>query len=433
MQKKEGLCYSFPMKAKKVLFHIFILLMLTQLALPALSNSFRAVITSDPALREYAFSKEEGVPNPFLDGVTISLITIAPGDEVYAWYGHTAIEVASPELGGDRWFDYGVFSYGPTFIQDFIRGHLDYLVVQRFAHYGIEESQDENRRVQRIPLTLTADAKQDLIEFLGENVKSENNTYLYRFYDQNCATKVRDIIDATTGGDFKAWATAIPYHDTLRTITTDHMGRSWMMNFALNFLESGAIDHPITLWEASFMPSILSDAFAKYQGVEPTTISTGRENKPQRAHLTLSSLAIGIILALLLYTTRERMRRVYGLLACLVFLILTVLSGMLIFINLASWYDVSFNNENLIFVNPLLLIATIDALFCIFKPKHEDKALSLVCRILTTLALLLLVAKGLFPGVLCQDNICVFALVLPLYILLGWGRRRKHVSLQTGL
>ena len=73
------------------------------------------------------------------------------------------------------------------------------------------------RSVEEYTLDLTPEAKFQILEFLKHNALEENNTYLYHFYKDNCATRLRDIIDAATGGDFQKWAKGRETEGTYRS------------------------------------------------------------------------------------------------------------------------------------------------------------------------------------------------------------------------
>ncbi|NLA99219.1 MAG: DUF4105 domain-containing protein, partial [Spirochaetales bacterium] len=89
---------------------------------------------------------------------------------------------------------------------NFARGRMYYYVVASEATWRIQEAIDEERDVRLVELNLTDEAKFALITFLQKHIKTEYSTYLYHFYYDNCATRIRDIIDFATEGAFRAWA-----------------------------------------------------------------------------------------------------------------------------------------------------------------------------------------------------------------------------------
>ena len=49
------------------------------------------------------------------DSIEVSLLTCAPGTEVYSLYGHTAIRYHDLRTGEDLAFNYGVFNFKKPF------------------------------------------------------------------------------------------------------------------------------------------------------------------------------------------------------------------------------------------------------------------------------------------------------------------------------
>ncbi|KAA6309653.1 hypothetical protein EZS27_038899, partial [termite gut metagenome] len=82
------------------------------------------------------------------DSVRLSLLTCAPGKEIYSLFGHTAIRYESPEKHIDWVFNYGMFDFDtPDFIWRFVKGETDYLLgVTTYAHF-LEEYRYYNRSV----------------------------------------------------------------------------------------------------------------------------------------------------------------------------------------------------------------------------------------------------------------------------------------------
>ena len=59
----------------------------------------------------------------------ISLLTCASGDEIYSYFGHSAIRINDPQADIDFVFNYGVFSFdSPNFAWRFAKGETDYII-----------------------------------------------------------------------------------------------------------------------------------------------------------------------------------------------------------------------------------------------------------------------------------------------------------------
>ena len=60
------------------------------------------------------------------DSIRLSLLTCAPGTEIYALFGHSAIRYEHPALQRDWVFNYGMFSFSePNFVMRFVKGETD--------------------------------------------------------------------------------------------------------------------------------------------------------------------------------------------------------------------------------------------------------------------------------------------------------------------
>ena len=71
------------------------------------------------------------------DNIKVSLMTCAPGTEIYALFGHTALRYEDTARGEDWVFNYGMFSFNtPRFIYRFVKGETDYeLGVTRYPYF----------------------------------------------------------------------------------------------------------------------------------------------------------------------------------------------------------------------------------------------------------------------------------------------------------
>ena len=74
------------------------------------------------------------------DSIRFSLLTCAPGPEIYALFGHTAIRYENFDRKIDLVFNYGMFSFNtPNFIMRFVKGETDYqLGIVPFRYFEAE-------------------------------------------------------------------------------------------------------------------------------------------------------------------------------------------------------------------------------------------------------------------------------------------------------
>ena len=135
------------------------------------------------------------------DGIRISLLTCAPGSEIYALFGHTAIRYENPALGQDWVFNYGMFSFSePNFVYRFVKGETDYqLGVVPFKYFEAEYAMRGSSVYQQV-LNLTDAEKVKLIRLLEENYLPANRVYRYNYFYDNCTTRARDKIEESIDG-----------------------------------------------------------------------------------------------------------------------------------------------------------------------------------------------------------------------------------------
>ena len=129
------------------------------------------------------------------DSIEVSLLTCAPGTEVYSLYGHTAIRYHDLRTGEDLAFNYGVFNFKkPFFSLRFLFGLTDYELGVCPYRYFAEEYRRRGSQVTEQVINMTTDEKAALYKALAENYKPENREYRYNCLYDNCTTRARDMI-----------------------------------------------------------------------------------------------------------------------------------------------------------------------------------------------------------------------------------------------
>lgn len=126
----------------------------------------------------------------------ITLLTASPGDELYSVFGHSALRVVDPENNIDLVFNYGTFDFNtPNFYVKFARGKLLYKLSVAPMEYFLAEYKFDGRAIYEQLLNLNLRERQAVYDFLLINQLPENAYYQYDFFYDNCATRIRDLID----------------------------------------------------------------------------------------------------------------------------------------------------------------------------------------------------------------------------------------------
>ncbi|WP_455585844.1 lipoprotein N-acyltransferase Lnb [Bacteroides sp.] len=197
------------------------------------------------------------------DSIRLSLLTCAPGNEIYSYFGHTAIRYEEPSKGMDVVFNYGLFNFGaPNFILRFALGQTDYVLgVIPYDRFVAEYAFDE-RSVWQQRLNLTPDESQKLASLLIENSKPENRVYRYNFFYDNCSTRPRDKIEESVQGnivyDYPVKDGTKSFRDLVHQYTKGH---PWSQ-FGIDLCIGSEADRPITSRQMMFIPFYLEDALA---------------------------------------------------------------------------------------------------------------------------------------------------------------------------
>lgn len=136
------------------------------------------------------------------DSIRFSLLTCAPGNEIYALFGHTAIRYENYTRHTDIVFNYGMFSFNtPNFVMRFVSGQTDYqLGIIPYEYFEAEYAFRGSSVYQQV-LNLTQAEKMRLLALLEENYRPENRTYRYNYFFDNCTTRARDRIEDAVDGE----------------------------------------------------------------------------------------------------------------------------------------------------------------------------------------------------------------------------------------
>lgn len=306
----------------------------------------------------------------------IVLVTIAPGDELYTWWGHSGIIVEDTRRGISRFYNYGLFSFDEeNFFVDFARGRLIFEVGVTPTEPSLAYYRRLNRTVTMQVLALSPQARLGLAEFVENNVLPENRKYLYDHYRDNCATRVRDIVDRFSGGALRE-ASDTPAGTTYREETRRYSGRNLPVDFLLMYLMGSSIDKPILKWDTMFLPervrqyadqAVIIDEFGNRRSLVAETVewynATDRRTVPDTAPpLWPWSAAAGSLLGLLavVFAAIRRTggrslatgRMGYGTIVAMFGFVFGLLGTVLFLMSLFTDHTVTYNNENLIISNP---------------------------------------------------------------------------------
>ena len=368
------------MKRFKHIFGVILAVILTNLTSKMIAQDFSGNYTSDISVQNSrAF---ENATN-WLDSVDISLLTCGPGQEVWSYYGHTALRIQDKVHDSDVAVNWGMFSFNKPFFElRFVFGLADYQIGIFPMSDFIAEYSAEGRWVRQQRLQLSRQEKLKILRAIEENAKPENRTYRYNFFYDNCSTRAREMILTNIGysnTNFKDNNVRTSYREEIHKLNEqDHWAR-----FGNDLLLGVYADSDLERRNWEFLPDNLSKDFATEgrkdfvnessveDGVSPVTsngfitlvdstfyvIPPGKqENVEQASGMTPQRVAIGFALFIAVLTILEiyRKKNLWWIDTSL--LVLTGLPGLILLAMVFSKHPTVQLNFQILILNPLNLI-----------------------------------------------------------------------------
>jgi hypothetical protein len=304
---------------------------------------------------------QNGVPLYLSEHTRVSLLTSSPGEDLYAQFGHSAIRITDTLSGQDLVFNYGLFDFNtPGFYVKFIRGKLPYqLGIQRFDAF-LNAYIEENRQCRELEINLNEKERLALINFLSVNYLPENREYPYDFFFDNCATRIRDILENKFQANYPD--TSLVKKASFRHFLAQYVGQNSWINVGFYLILGLPADAIATFRDEMFLPDYLEkhleNAFLSGQLLAKNKITILYQNQPEKSvsflpsPILISCLLFFIALIFTFYHTK-RWTKIFDT----VFFSLISLSGMLfVFMWVGTDHFVTHKNMNLLWANPLYIL-----------------------------------------------------------------------------
>lgn len=373
----------------------------------------------------------------------VSLYTYGAGELVWENFGHDAIGIRDTVTGQDVSYNWGIFDFeAPNFVVNFLTGATNYwMAPYNTADYNATYVRD-NRSIRVQQLAMSAVEKAAMLEYVIWNSQEANKFYRYDYYQDNCATRVRDAIDYVLNGRVKAVMDTMITPITWRSETERSTSADPLVYPGIELALGRNADKPLTAWQTAFMPERLADAATsvilkttdgqRYSLVaNDTTIFRSSRvpvplDPPERlAMAALLGLTVAGIIALLTDSRLRILRALLVAFASLWYGVGGILGTTLLLAGVATKHAPYMgSNTTLWQIHPLLLFAALFVPAALMRREATQTA-----RLLVGLSALFSVFGALLQIVpaYSQHSGVVLAVMVPIHVALAVAVLRMPV------
>lgn len=194
----------------------------------------------------------------------ISVLTVGPGTSLNDAFGHSAFRIKDHQKGLDVVYGYGEYDFdAPNFYLKFAQGKLNYLINKTKFNRFQQIYTYFNRSIKEQVLNLNQAEKQKLYNYLINNYKPENRRYLYEFFYDNCATKIKDVSNIALNNTI-TFNTPEDYQDaTFRTLIQNNLNRNSWGSLGIDLALGSVIDRKASPEHHMFLPENIYKFFEK--------------------------------------------------------------------------------------------------------------------------------------------------------------------------
>src|SRR5690554_3065834 len=297
----------------------------------------------------------------------ISVLTIGQGSSLNDAFGHSGFRIKDPRLGIDEVYNYGIYDFNtPNFYLKFAQGKLNYLIGKNTYEDFYTSYVYQNRTIQEQTLNLSQTEKQQIYDYLLNNIKPENRAYLYDFFFDNCATRIKDVLVANTNSKVVFNDPKNLQPKTFRTLIHDQLDSNSWGSVGIDLALGSVIDRPATPEEYMFLPQYIHTFFGA------ATCANTQENLVKKDELLFEKQVVntpknnlfspyvifgllGLIIIAITYSDYKKQTRT-KLLDLLIFSITGLIGVLILFLWFATDHEATAQNYNLLWAFALNLV-----------------------------------------------------------------------------
>ncbi len=342
----------------------------------------------------------------------ISLMTAAPGSMLYSLFGHSALRVYDPVLRIDRCYNYGTFDFeDPNFLLNFCRGRLRYYLDTEPYSYFEYGNLREGRAMQEQVLNLNAQQRQFLFDLLEVNVLDENKYYLYDFFYDNCATRIRDVVEKAHLYQITFDSSFLPLGATMRDLLQPYLTHHPWTRFGIDLALGQPADRVALARDYMFLPDHMRDMFARARIADTIPLVTRERQIPSwsfaprpHSHLGFFGNPLGVMCLVAAVGFATMFSRRAEVVFDVLFWFALGLAGLILFLLwFATDHTTTKNNWNLLWALPTHLL--------FFWRTKRTELTETYFTLVGALALITLIMWGFIPQNLPETALPIVVLV----------------------
>ncbi|WP_452220398.1 lipoprotein N-acyltransferase Lnb domain-containing protein [Lacinutrix salivirga] len=294
----------------------------------------------------------------------ISILTFGAGTNLNDAFGHNGIRVKTPYV--DIVYDYGRFDFNaPNFYTNFAKGKLLYW--QGVSNYRdvIPFYKSQNRSIKEQVLQLSTEEKRTFYTFLITNSKPENREYLYDFFYDNCATKIRDVTQNVTTETIIYKEFKTEEAKTFRDLIQENLKWNTWGSFGIDVALGSVIDQKAAPYNYMFLPKYIHSFFetATYEKSKTPLVKSSRtiyaKKETENSGSFFTSplfvfLLLGIGIIFITYRDYKNKRRTVWL-DVTIFSSTGIIGVLLLWLWFGTNHTTTAHNYNLLWACPLSL------------------------------------------------------------------------------
>jgi len=302
------------------------------------------------------------------DQSQISLLTCAAGEDIYSLFGHSAIRINDPVNNIDNCYNWGMFEFDSDeieFATKFTKGRLKYYMAEQSFPEFMWEYQYFQRTVKEQLLNLTHDQKIELWKALEENYLPENRVYKYDFFFDNCATRIRDILQSVIGDKLVLKAHSNENEYSLRELLNAAVSNMPWLGFGMDLALGSKVDVKADNNKMMFLPKYMSEIYTNSEVVingknkplvlSESTLINGKKHKADASFWSSPNFLFWILFIISVILTITKIPFLTKFWDGSLLLIFSILGFVILFLWFGTDHATMRPNFNVLWANPFYL------------------------------------------------------------------------------